>query len=214
MIYTPGSCGTVRDKAGGEGRYGIGHWVMMGSTDRGFSRHWCMIWMSEACWTRRWSVLSLNLAAPRVSISSPVGTIGRMLIRSPLPVRKLPAGKLLGNPIATVAMLSLRLTRLKIMRRRSMKSWASTDHCHCLHRLNALSILDTWDNRLPNFSEAVIRPQHSERLAQAGVNAACSAFMGSWHRLNPWNHRPYNDRHLSLILSDREKSYRQHGAME
>ncbi len=33
LIYTSGSCGTVRDKAGGEGRYGIGHWVMMGSTD-------------------------------------------------------------------------------------------------------------------------------------------------------------------------------------
>lgn len=32
-IYTSGSCGTVRNGAGGEGRYGIGHWVMMGSTD-------------------------------------------------------------------------------------------------------------------------------------------------------------------------------------
>ena len=37
LIYTKGSCGTVRDKAGGEGRYGIGHWVMMGSVDRAFS---------------------------------------------------------------------------------------------------------------------------------------------------------------------------------
>ena len=37
LIYTPASCGTVRDKAGGEGRYGIGHWVMMGSTDRAFA---------------------------------------------------------------------------------------------------------------------------------------------------------------------------------
>jgi hypothetical protein len=37
LIYARGSCGTVRDKAGGEGRYGIGHWCMMGSTDRGFS---------------------------------------------------------------------------------------------------------------------------------------------------------------------------------
>ena len=37
LIYTPGSCGTIRDKAGGEGRYGIGHWVMMGSTDRAFA---------------------------------------------------------------------------------------------------------------------------------------------------------------------------------
>ncbi len=37
LIYTPGSCGTVRDKAGGEGRYGIGHWVMMGSVDRAYS---------------------------------------------------------------------------------------------------------------------------------------------------------------------------------
>lgn len=37
LIYAPGSCGTVRDKAGGEGRYGIGHWVMMGSTDRAFA---------------------------------------------------------------------------------------------------------------------------------------------------------------------------------
>lgn len=36
FIYTPGSCGTVRDKAGGEGRYGISHWVMMGSTDQAF----------------------------------------------------------------------------------------------------------------------------------------------------------------------------------
>ena len=36
-IYAPGSCGTVRDKAGGEGRYGIGHWSMMGSTDRAFA---------------------------------------------------------------------------------------------------------------------------------------------------------------------------------
>lgn len=37
LIYAPGSCGTVRNKAGGEGRYGIGHWVMMGSTDRAFA---------------------------------------------------------------------------------------------------------------------------------------------------------------------------------
>src|SRR5215475_8852469 len=36
-IYARGSCGTVRDKAGGEGRYGIGHWVMMGSTDQAFA---------------------------------------------------------------------------------------------------------------------------------------------------------------------------------
>ena len=36
-IYTSGSCGTVRDKAGGEGRYGIGTWQMMGSTDQGFA---------------------------------------------------------------------------------------------------------------------------------------------------------------------------------
>ncbi len=36
-IYTSGSCGTVRNGAGGEGRYGIGHWVMMGSTDRAFA---------------------------------------------------------------------------------------------------------------------------------------------------------------------------------
>lgn len=34
LIYANGSCGTIRDKAGGEGRYGIGHWVMMGSTDQ------------------------------------------------------------------------------------------------------------------------------------------------------------------------------------
>src|SRR5262249_45890275 len=32
-----GSGGTGRDKAGGEGRYGIGQWCMMGSTDRAFS---------------------------------------------------------------------------------------------------------------------------------------------------------------------------------
>jgi hypothetical protein len=37
LIYTEGSCGTVRNKAGGEGRYGIGHWVMMGSTDQAFA---------------------------------------------------------------------------------------------------------------------------------------------------------------------------------
>jgi len=37
LIYAKGSCGTVRDKAGGEGRYGIGHWVMMGSTDQAFA---------------------------------------------------------------------------------------------------------------------------------------------------------------------------------
>ena len=37
LIYTPGSCGTIRNKAGGEGRYGIGHWVMMGSTDHAFA---------------------------------------------------------------------------------------------------------------------------------------------------------------------------------
>jgi hypothetical protein len=37
LIYAQGSCGIVRDKAGGEGRYGIAHWCMMGSTDRAFS---------------------------------------------------------------------------------------------------------------------------------------------------------------------------------
>lgn len=37
LIYTSASCGTVRDKGGGEGRYGIGHWVMMGSTDQAFA---------------------------------------------------------------------------------------------------------------------------------------------------------------------------------
>ncbi|MBC8353304.1 MAG: DUF1501 domain-containing protein [Planctomycetes bacterium] len=37
LIYTAGSCGTIRNKAGGEGRYGIGHWVMMGSTDQAFA---------------------------------------------------------------------------------------------------------------------------------------------------------------------------------
>ncbi len=37
LIYASGSCGTVRDKAGGEGRYGIGTWPMMGSTDRAFA---------------------------------------------------------------------------------------------------------------------------------------------------------------------------------
>ena len=37
LIYTPDSCGTIRNKAGGEGRYGIGHWVMMGSTDQAFA---------------------------------------------------------------------------------------------------------------------------------------------------------------------------------
>jgi hypothetical protein len=36
-MYNAGSCGTVRNAAGGEGRYGIGHWVMMGSTDRAFA---------------------------------------------------------------------------------------------------------------------------------------------------------------------------------
>jgi hypothetical protein len=37
FIYSRDSCGTVRDKAGGEGRYGIGHWCMMGSTDCAFA---------------------------------------------------------------------------------------------------------------------------------------------------------------------------------
>jgi hypothetical protein len=37
FMYSKGSCGTVRDKAGGEGRYGIGHWVMMGSTDQAYA---------------------------------------------------------------------------------------------------------------------------------------------------------------------------------
>ena len=37
LIYTPGSCGTIRNKAGGEGRYGISHWCMMGSTDQAFA---------------------------------------------------------------------------------------------------------------------------------------------------------------------------------
>jgi hypothetical protein len=37
LIYARGSCGTVRDKAGGEGRYGIGTWPMMGSTDQAFA---------------------------------------------------------------------------------------------------------------------------------------------------------------------------------
>ena len=37
LIYTSGSCGTIRNKAGGEGRYGIGHWVMMRSTDHAFA---------------------------------------------------------------------------------------------------------------------------------------------------------------------------------
>ena len=36
-IYNKGSCGTIRNGAGGEGRYGIAHWVMMGSTDQAFS---------------------------------------------------------------------------------------------------------------------------------------------------------------------------------
>ncbi len=36
-IYSTGSCGTIRNAAGGEGRYGIGHWAMMGSTDQGFA---------------------------------------------------------------------------------------------------------------------------------------------------------------------------------
>ena len=37
LMYAKGSCGTVRDKAGGEGRYGISTWPMMGSTDRAFA---------------------------------------------------------------------------------------------------------------------------------------------------------------------------------
>ncbi len=37
LIYTSGSCGTIRNKAGGEGRYGIGTWPMMGSTDQAFA---------------------------------------------------------------------------------------------------------------------------------------------------------------------------------
>ena len=37
LIYSSGSCGTIRDKAGGEGRYGIAHWCMIGSTDQAFA---------------------------------------------------------------------------------------------------------------------------------------------------------------------------------
>lgn len=37
LIYTKASCGTIRNKGGGEGRYGIAHWVMMGSTDQAFA---------------------------------------------------------------------------------------------------------------------------------------------------------------------------------
>jgi hypothetical protein len=37
LIYTTGSCGSVRDKCGGEGRYGIATWPMMGSVDQAFS---------------------------------------------------------------------------------------------------------------------------------------------------------------------------------
>ena len=37
LMYNDGSCGTIRNKAGGEGRYGIAHWVMMGSTDQAFA---------------------------------------------------------------------------------------------------------------------------------------------------------------------------------
>ncbi len=36
-MYNNGSCGTVRNAAGGEGRYGIGTWVMMGSTDQAYA---------------------------------------------------------------------------------------------------------------------------------------------------------------------------------
>jgi hypothetical protein len=36
-MYRDGSCGTVRIAAGGEGRYGIGTWWMMGSTDQAFA---------------------------------------------------------------------------------------------------------------------------------------------------------------------------------
>jgi hypothetical protein len=37
LIYTTGSCGKIRDKCGGEGRYGIATWPMMGSVDQAFS---------------------------------------------------------------------------------------------------------------------------------------------------------------------------------
>ncbi len=36
-MYNNGSCGTVRVAAGGEGRYGIGTYVMMGSTDQAYA---------------------------------------------------------------------------------------------------------------------------------------------------------------------------------
>jgi hypothetical protein len=36
-MYRDGSCGTVRIAAGGEGRYGIATWPMMGSTDQAFA---------------------------------------------------------------------------------------------------------------------------------------------------------------------------------
>ena len=51
-MYHAGSCGTVRNAAGGEGRYGIGHWVMMGTTDRRSPRS-SAISTSAACSTRR-----------------------------------------------------------------------------------------------------------------------------------------------------------------
>ena len=37
LIYTKGSCGSIRNKCGGEGRYGIATWPMMGSLDQGFA---------------------------------------------------------------------------------------------------------------------------------------------------------------------------------
>ena len=38
FIYAKGSCGTIRDKAGGEGRYGIGHLGDDGQRPTGRSR--------------------------------------------------------------------------------------------------------------------------------------------------------------------------------
>ena len=91
LIYAKGSCGTVRDKAGGEGRYGIGHWVMMGSDRPGVRRPDRGPATSAACWPKRWSASSPSSAGRRSSTNSGAATTGPMPIPSPSPAPACPA---------------------------------------------------------------------------------------------------------------------------
>src|SRR4029079_17422506 len=92
LIYTSGSCGTVRDKAGGEGRYGIGSWQMMGSTDQAFA---ALIGdMDQRGLLAETSSSSRPSSAARHgSTNSRVGTTGLTAIPMPSPARGSPAGR-------------------------------------------------------------------------------------------------------------------------